>query len=76
MPSYSSCATFMVRLAWKPNRREASCCKVEVIKGGAGFFCRVPIFILFMINGSFSAAAFRALACSSVVISHFLPPVP
>ncbi len=26
----------MVRLALRPNLREASCCKVEVVKGGGG----------------------------------------
>ena len=35
-PSYSSCATIMVRLAVMDSFREASCCKVEVMNGGAG----------------------------------------
>ncbi|MNS81158.1 hypothetical protein D3C72_1148620 [compost metagenome] len=35
-PSYSFCAACMVRWAVKPSLREASCCRVEVVKGGAG----------------------------------------
>ena len=36
MPSYSCCARRMVRRALKPSLRAASCCSVEVVKGGAG----------------------------------------
>ncbi len=35
-PSYSCCATRMVFWALKPSLRAASCCKVDVVKGGAG----------------------------------------
>src|SRR3979490_1839042 len=35
-PSYSCCARRMVRRALKPSLRAASCCSVEVVKGGAG----------------------------------------
>ena len=41
-PSYSSWAAFMVRRAAKPSFRLASCCMVEVMKGGAGEICRTP----------------------------------
>ncbi|MNE38008.1 hypothetical protein D3C80_1318870 [compost metagenome] len=34
--SYKRCATCMVLLTEKPNLREASCCSVDVVKGGAG----------------------------------------
>src|SRR4029450_8603690 len=34
-PSYSCWATAMVRLEEKPSLREASCCRVEVMNGGA-----------------------------------------
>ncbi|MNI66501.1 hypothetical protein D3C73_1220690 [compost metagenome] len=36
MPSYSFCATCMVLRVVKPSLREASCCSVEVVNGGAG----------------------------------------
>ena len=36
MPSYSFCATCMVREAEKPSLEEAACCSVEVVKGGDG----------------------------------------
>ena len=32
----------MVLRDWKPSFLEASCCKVEVMKGGAADFLRVP----------------------------------
>ncbi|MNG10778.1 hypothetical protein D3C84_942690 [compost metagenome] len=35
-PSYSFCAACMVRWAVKPSLRAASCCRVEVVKGGEG----------------------------------------
>ncbi len=35
-PSYSFCAVRMVRVAPKPSLREASCWRVEVVKGGEG----------------------------------------
>ena len=35
-PSYSFWAACMVRWALKPSLREASCCRVEVVKGGGG----------------------------------------
>ena len=35
-PSYSFCATCIVRLVVKPSLREASCCSVEVVNGGDG----------------------------------------
>ena len=36
-PSYSVWAARIVRVAEKPNARLASCCKVDVMNGGAGF---------------------------------------
>ena len=41
-PSYRVWAARMVRVAVKPNRREASCCRVLVIKAGVGCFARLP----------------------------------
>ncbi len=41
-PSYRVWAARMVRVAVKPSRRLASCCNVEVMKGGAGTFFRWP----------------------------------
>src|ERR1700727_2351289 len=35
-PSYSFWAARIVRSAEKPSLREASCCRVEVVKGGGG----------------------------------------
>lgn len=36
--SYNRCATIIVRLTEYPNLRDASCCKVEVVKGADGVF--------------------------------------
>ena len=36
-PSYSCCATDIVRLAEKPSFLKASCCMVLVVNGGEGF---------------------------------------
>ena len=41
-PSYRVWAARMVRVAVNPSRRLASCCSVEVMKGGAGTFLRLP----------------------------------
>ena len=47
MPSYSDCATLMVRRAPKLSLREASCCSVLVVKGGgAFFFCWLRVTLL------------------------------
>ena len=35
-PSYSSCASAMVRTPPKPSRCDASCCSVDVVNGAAG----------------------------------------
>ncbi len=35
-PSYSSCASDMVRTPPKPSRCDASCCRVDVVNGAAG----------------------------------------
>ena len=35
MPSYSFCAVRMVRVAPNPSLRDASCCIVDVVNGGA-----------------------------------------
>ena len=39
MPSYSCCATFMVRSVVKPSLRTASCCSVLVVNGAAEVRC-------------------------------------
>ncbi len=47
MPSYSDCATLMVRRAPKLSLRDASCCSVLVVKGGgAFFFCWLRVTLL------------------------------
>ncbi len=43
--SYNCCATRIVLETEKPNLRDASCCKVDVVNGAegvrfAGFFCK------------------------------------
>ncbi len=42
----------MVRRAWNPSLREASCCMVEVENGGAGERLRVPFFTLETVNSA------------------------
>ena len=75
MPSYSSCATRMMRWDWKPRRLDASCCSVDVVKGGAGFFMRIAFFTDLTVN-SLSLTALTismvcASECSSILPSSF-----
>lgn len=49
MPSYSVWAARIVRVAEKPNARLASCCKVDVMKGGEGWRRRLPFSIFVMV---------------------------
>ena len=75
-PSYSSWAAFMVRRAWKPSLRLASCCRVEVIKGGAGERFFLPFFTAVTRKSSFSSSS-KSLSDSSlepILISPFSSP--
>ena len=37
IPSYNCCAVIIVPLVVKPSLRTACCCRVDVVKGAAGF---------------------------------------
>ena len=65
MPSYSRCATDIVRLGLKPSLRLASCCSVEVVNGAAGdrFWVRVPTFV------TIGCRSRMAATCASDVVS-------
>ena len=56
----------MVRRGVMLRRREASCCKVEVMKGGAGLRCFSPRFTLLTIKGSSLTASMTVLTSSSL----------
>ena len=74
MPSYSCWAMDMVRAGVMFSLREASCCKVDVVNGGAGwrfFSCR---YTRETENCPFSTASTTAWAssaeCSSIFFSR------
>ena len=66
----------IVRRGVMARRREASCCSVEVMKGGAGLFCFSPRLTERMTKGSSCVAAMTALTSSSFFSSVFLSPLP
>ena len=75
MPSYSCCATRIVRDDEKYNLRTLSCCSVEVIKGGDGYFlrCFFSQRLTFKRPCAFSRMVSRiSFACSSLFISNCL----
>ena len=53
----------MVRLAEKPSFREASCCRVDVVKGGAG---RRRTRFVSIVDTAQSAALIRAAVCVAI----------
>ena len=64
--SYRCCATIMVCATVNPSLCAASCCRVLVVKGGAGIlFCG---FVLMSCTANFAPAHFlrKSLACSSL----------
>ena len=63
-PSYSSWATFIVLLDWKPSFLDASCCNVDVMKGGAGVFLLVPCFTFVIIYSASARSCSIFSACS------------
>ena len=69
MPSYSRWATDIVRFGLKPSRRLASCCRVEVVNGGAGerFWVRVPTLVTFGWSAAIAARWRSAVASSADV---------
>jgi hypothetical protein len=65
----------MVRCAVKPNLRAASCCSVEVVKGGAGLRLRCFFSTLAMVSSPLAAslsAASTVFARFSLVIENWL----
>ena len=65
-PSYSFCATCMVRRVVKPSLREASCCRVEVVNGGAGRRLRSLLATSVTCSAPCAAAVIRLRASSAV----------
>ena len=66
----------MVRVAPKPSFRDASCCRVEVVKGAAGLRRTRPRSTLWTENAPASIAPTAALAApssESASLSSFLP---
>ena len=74
-PSYRRCAALMVRFGEKPSLRLASCCRLDVVNGGAGerfvFLTATSVTIGRLAR---IAAAWRS-AVSPSPISGFLPPI-
>ncbi len=66
----------MVRRGVMPRRRDASCCSVEVMNGGAGDFCFSPRLTVFITNGASVTSAITALTSASLFSSLFLSAVP
>ena len=66
----------MVRRGVMPRRREASCCRVEVMNGGDGLRCFSPRLTLAIWNGSADTAAMILSAVVSSGTSIFLSAVP
>ena len=76
MPSYNFCAICIVRLAENPSLRDASCCRVDVVKGGEGR--RFTRFVSIAETCQFAASmrCCAAIACASVPrlsLSSFCP---
>jgi len=59
----------MVRLVVKPNLRAASCCKVEVINGGAGL--RLRCFFSSLETNKLPSAAASNVCCAACAVSSF-----
>ncbi len=66
-PSYSFCATCIVRLVVKPSLREASCCSVEVVNGGDGRRLRSLLTTSVTCSTPLAAVTMRLRAASAVV---------
>ena len=66
----------IVRRGVMARRREASCCRVEVMKGGAGLFCFSPRLTDWTTKSSSCVAAITALTSSSLFSSVFFSPRP
>ena len=76
MPSYSFWAACMVRWAAKPSLRAASCCRVEVVKGGGGVRLPGLVSTAVMVKRPASTACRAAMAAASLGRSNlpsFLP---
>ena len=66
----------MVRRGVMFSLRDASCCKLEVVKGGVGLRCLSVRFTVFTANCScFSSSTMRWVSASSFG-SYFLPFTP
>ena len=65
----------IVRRGVMPSRRLASCCSVEVMKGGEGLRFFFPRLTVSMVKGLPSTAAMTASASASLRISS-LPSAP
>ena len=66
----------MVRRGVIFSLRDASCCKVEVVNGGAGERCLSARFTELTVKGSSRSSSMMAWASPSLDGSYFLPPLP
>ena len=76
IPSYNCCATIMVFLVRKFNLRAASCCRLLVVKGFAGFLLR-SFFSTFLTSKSvLSILAVTSFTLCASGNFFFLPSIP
>ena len=75
-PSYSCWAMAMVRRGVMESLRDASCCMVEVVKGGEGLRCLSVRFTVLTVKGACSVSWTTASTSSADFSSAFLPSFP
>ena len=66
----------MVRRGVMESFLDASCCMVEVVKGGEGLRCLSVRFTLLTVNTLFSVSRMTASTSASLFSSVFLPSFP
>ena len=66
----------MVRRGVIFSLREASCCKLEVVKGGVGLRCLSVRFTVLTAKASFFSSATMRWVSASSLGSYFLPSTP
>ena len=66
----------MVRRGVMDSFRDASCCMVEVVKGGEGLRCLSVRFTVLTVKGACSVSRTTASTSSADLSSAFLPSFP
>ena len=66
----------MVRRGVMFSLRDASCCRLEVVKGGVGLRCLSVRLTVLTVNVSFCSSATMRWVSASSLGSYFLPSTP